>query len=221
TAKLVTVPFLDNLAERKIDLLIVSHADLDHAGGVTTLLASKTIESVVTGEAIPQLPNATRCGVGQTWHFGQMQLRVLHPQPDSAWSGNNASCVLLVQLAEHRLLLTGDIESPVERLLTPALENVDVVIVPHHGSNTSSSLAFVQALRPRLALVSAGFGNRWGLPTPAVVDRWRSVGAEIAITANDGALSQRYCRGLEPGELRRNRVSARRFWTQPLQRGIR
>ncbi|MBT8080213.1 MAG: DNA internalization-related competence protein ComEC/Rec2 [Gammaproteobacteria bacterium] len=215
-AQLVVVPFLNHLAVNDVDLLIISHADLDHAGGVNTLLARKSVTAVVAGEVIPGLPAAEACHAGQVWQFNDMRLQVLHPRRDSAWSGNNASCVVLASLGRHRLLLTGDIESTVERMLADMPGVVDTVVVPHHGSNTSSSSPFVQALKPGLAIVSAGYRNRWGLPTPAVIDRWRSTGAQLVTTAEGGALSQRFCRGQVPAELRRHRSSSRRFWTQPL-----
>jgi competence protein ComEC len=92
------------------------------------------------------------------------------------------------------------------------LETVDVVVVPHHGSRTSSSAAFVSALRPGLAIVSAGFGNRWGFPKPEIVTRWRTAGSEVLATATSGAVSLHACADAKPIVSRRYRPARRRIW---------
>jgi competence protein ComEC len=218
TALLVTIPFLDGIGAERVDLLVVSHADLDHAGGVASLLGARTVLRSVAGEpdATP-LVDPRPCHSGQHWVFDALELSVLHPSAGSAWTGNNASCVLLAKIGEHRILLTGDIESAVENLLAGQLPKVDTVLVPHHGSNTSSSTKFVDALRPNLAIVSAGYANRWGFPKPEVVDRWQHVGSVVANTAADGALAQRYCRGAPAALLRRHRRDTKRLWHMPAE----
>src|SRR5690606_16795421 len=110
-------------------------------------------------------------------------------------SNNNASCVLEVAAGRHRILLTGDIESPIENHLvrSASLSPVDIVTVPHHGSRTSSGDAFVNALRPSVAIVSAGYGNRWGFPKEDVVMRWQEAGARVLNTADSGAIHYRVC----------------------------
>ena len=117
-------------------------------------------------------------------------------------------------LTEHQVLFTGDIEAPVEILLAyrSMLAPATVVVVPHHGSGTSSSMALVQAVRPDLAIVSAGFANRWGMPKDAVVRRWQAGGALVVNTAHAGAVSQELCAGEEAGRVRQTRDDARRFW---------
>jgi len=138
----------------------------------------------------------------------------LYPDAKSKISGNDASCVLQVSAGSHRLLLTGDIEraAEVELLRSGRLQDVDVVIVPHHGSRTSSSPSFVRALHPDLAIISAGFGNRWGLPHVEVVERWHASGATVLTTAASGAISLGLCEqgGIEA--LTRQRVQQRRIW---------
>jgi competence protein ComEC len=122
--------------------------------------------------------------------------------------------VLLVAAGRHQLLLTGDIEVAAERdlLRRHALSTVDVVVVPHHGSLTSSSTAFVQQLSPSVAIVSAGFANRWGLPKEAVLDRWVSAGSTILNTAEAGAVSVSLCAEGGIRKLRSDRDERRRFW---------
>ncbi|MBT8098590.1 MAG: DNA internalization-related competence protein ComEC/Rec2, partial [Gammaproteobacteria bacterium] len=125
-----------------------------------------------------------------------LQMTTLHPPAGRVVHGNAASCVMLLTIGSRHLLLTGDIESDVERELLQdgSLLRADAVVVPHHGSSTSSSAAFVRALMPRLAIVPAGANNRWGFPHRDVVDRWRAVGAEVLSTAESGAVTLRLCK---------------------------
>ena len=146
-----------------------------------------------------------------------MEFRVLHPPAAASHSGNDASCVILVEAGEARLLLTGDIESGVERALVASgvPGEVDAVIVPHHGSDTSSSMPFVNAVSADVALVSAGYRNRWGLPRPAVVQRWVDSGATVLVTAHDGALGLRLCSRGGLVRLSGYRLQRRRLWHEP------
>jgi competence protein ComEC len=111
-------------------------------------------------------------------------------------------------------LLAGDIESAAEhwlvrqRLLRPS----QFVLVPHHGSRTSSSAGFVRALRARIAVVSAGFDNRWGFPRPEVVRRWQDEGAQVLTTGRSGALSTRLCIAGGPSPPIEQRRAQRRYW---------
>ena len=143
-----------------------------------------------------------------------VRFRFLHPAPDAAWEGNNASCVLEVATGNHRILLTGDIEAPVEATLlgNALLGPVDTVIVPHHGSRTSSTPDFVNTLRPALAIVSAGFDNRWGFPKTDVVRRWEFGGARLLETATSGAIGRRICIDSGVERLRRERPDSRKYW---------
>jgi competence protein ComEC len=122
--------------------------------------------------------------------------------------------VLRVSVGRHNILLTGDIESPVEKLLVHAavLQPTDIVLVPHHGSGTSSSQPFIAALQPSLAIVSAGFGNRWGMPRTEIVERWEHSAARVLNTATAGAISQRMCRSGGAGPVRRSRVDSLKYW---------
>ena len=210
-AESVLLPFLASRGMRQVDRLLVSHADLDHAGGVATVLAGVTVGEVHAGESLAGI-DARPCRRGQQWSWDGVDFQVLHPPVDSGYTGNDSSCVLLVD-AGLRLLLTGDVEAKAETaLLGSGLPSVDVVVVPHHGSATSSTAAFVAATRPALAVVSAGFANRWSQPRPEIVARWRHSGASVVTTADSGAISLRLCRdaaGVSVGEHRRDR---RRIW---------
>ncbi len=216
--QLVVAPFLRSRGVARIDMLIVSHADSDHAGGAASLASRFDVGALLVGELLPaiRLPQH-RCRAGQVWHWEGVTFAVLHPDANAAHEGNNASCVLELSVGRRRALLTGDIETPVELALLydGRLSRAELVLVPHHGSVTSSHAAFVERLRPRVALASAGFDNRWRMPRSEVVDRWRGAGSVVLRTSRDGAVSLRLCRdaGLIVSE--RHRIEARRFWHEP------
>jgi len=199
TGELVVVPYLQYLGIRQVDLLVVSHADLDHSGGVQAIESALAVKARLIGEPLRSASRAStpsfQCAAGQAWSWDDVGFSVLHPSADAARQGNNASCVLEVRAGASRALLSGDIERIAERQLlrVELLDPVDLVIVPHHGSKTSSHDNFVTQVSPKIAVVSAGFGNRWGMPKPEVTARWRSVGAGVVNTAHSGALGFRLC----------------------------
>ena len=214
-AERVVVPFLKSKAIKRIDHLVVSHADNDHSGGVPAIHEYAEIGATLVGETLRQsgLPSSP-CVAGQHWGADGIRFRILYPHPDTPHEGNDSSCVLLITAGPYGLLLTGDIEAGAEReiIAENGSINVDAVVVPHHGSLTSSGLPFVDAVSPRLAVVSAGYGNRWGFPKERVVMRWRAVGAEVLDTATSGAVSLRICAAGGLQDLRRDRYERRRFW---------
>jgi competence protein ComEC len=119
-----------------------------------------------------------------------VRFAILHPPLEFAPLGNESSCVLKIDARAGSVLIAGDIEARGEEALLHSAELAsDVVVVPHHGSSTSSSPSFIAATRPRYALVSAGYANRWGFPKPAVRARWAESGASVAVTADGGALT--------------------------------
>lgn len=214
-AEQVVLPFLRHKGIDTIDWLVVSHADNDHAGGVSALASQLRIKRTFAGEPLPGAElEVTDCAAGQAWRADGIEFRFLHPAPDVRDSGNNSSCVLAVVAGAHHLLLTGDIEAKAERrlLLSGMLQPADVVLIPHHGSLTSSTEAFVDRLRPGLAIAAAGYGNRWGFPKERVTKRWEDAGARVMDTATSGAISLRVCAGQGVSQLREQRRRAYRFW---------
>ncbi len=215
TGRLVLVPFLRGEGIDSLDLLIVSHADQDHAGGVRSLTEEIEINTLLSGETVDDidLPQY-RCQASKSWHWDGIGFSIIHPSDLGRWQGNNASCVLEVRIARHTVVLTGDIESPVETLLarSGALSSADIVLIPHHGSRTSSSDLFVNTIRPKVAIVSAGFKNRWGFPKEDIVNAWVSAGAEVLNTATSGAISYRICRDDGLRRLGLHRQKARNYW---------
>lgn len=219
TGALVVVPYLRSLGVRNVDLLTISHGDNDHSGGAASLLQAVDVSEIFTGARLDYIDRTQRrCRLGQSWTWDGVRFTFVHP--DHAYtsaSDNDGSCVLEIAVGEHRLLLTGDIEAPAESHLlhTGVLSPVDLATVPHHGSRTSSSAAFVQALHPDAAIVSAGYDNRWGFPKPDVVARWRAAGADVLNTATSGAIEYRVCPGTGTVLKSENRHSNREYWHAP------
>ncbi len=192
-AELAILPQLQAWGVRQIDLLIVSHEDADHRGGVPALRAALPVrEALMGGTEAARLADFVRCRRGMHWRWDGVDIRLLHPQ-DEAASGNDGSCVLRVDTRAGSLLLTGDIEAAGERALLrqAALRPADVLVVAHHGSDSSSTWPLLRAVAPCLAIVPAGAGNRWGFPAPAVRTRLAAVGAGLAVTGQDGAIAVR------------------------------
>ena len=212
----VLIPFLRASGFDRIDRIIVSNGDADHRGGLAAVLGqfpeteifSGEPERIASGEAAP-------CGPERSWQWDGVRFELLHPRVPGGWSGNNASCVLRVSNVAGSLLITGDIESEAEQsLLACCLEKLkaDLVTIPHHGSKTSSTLAFVNAVDARYALSSTGYRNRYGFPKSEVLSRLKAAGAEVLDTASSGAIRFDFfaTRGVAgPVEYRK---TLRRYW---------
>jgi competence protein ComEC len=209
----VLLPYFRHRGIRQLDRVVVSHADLDHAGGVTAIRDAMPVRRLLAGEPLAGL-DAIPCRAGQNWRYDGVDFQVLHPPAVAHGQGNNRSCVLLLQLGEHRVLLSGDIEASAERELVAkrVLPGVDAVIVPHHGSRTSSTLPFVRALRPSLAIVSSAYGNHWGFPKADIVQRWQASGAVVLNTATSGAVELKLCAASGLESIREYRLGNRRIW---------
>ena len=213
-ARQVVVPALRALDIAALDLVVLSHADNDHAGGARDLAADIPVRRWVSGEPVTAVATEP-CRRGQRWQIGIVAIDVLGP-PDDARSGNNASCVLLVTVAATRILLPGDIEAAAERELLGAGHDVaaDIVLLPHHGSASSSTPEFVNAVGAHVAIAAAGFGNRWGFPAASVVRRWQDAGTRVLATGKRGALAATICsNGLSMSAGRRR--TKPRWWRVP------
>ncbi len=213
----IVAPYLKSKSIRRLDALVVSHAHSDHAGGVEGLLDQIPAAQLWLGEQLPNLPKnvpSGDCHSVKPWQWDQVSFRFLTWPGQAEASGNNRSCLLLIQYAGEQILLTGDLEREGEwRLLGQGIlaEAIDVLQVPHHGSRTSSTKALVDHLRPSYAVVSAGYSGRHGHPHAEVVARYREVNSEILKTGSDGAIVFFWD---ERGNLSvsRTRESERRYW---------
>jgi competence protein ComEC len=186
----VGVPGLHALGVRRLDMAVVSHGDNDHAGGFPAVARAFPPAMALTPEGAPPLPHGRPCLAGDTWQWDGVTFRFLHPPLYFPYLGNNAGCVLRIQAGHRVALLAADVDQVVERDLlrrSPSDVRADVVVVAHHGSKGSSDPGFVDATGARLALVSAGYGNRYHHPSPDVIARWRLAGAEVLTTMDTGA----------------------------------
>jgi len=204
------VPFLRGQGIRRMDVLVVSHADLDHVGGAYSVLqalptgrsyASFSLDAWLAREArllgatagrAPARPtDMLRCHAGVAWEWDGVTFEFLHPPAGQTGRGGNAdSCVLRVRGLHHTALLTGDIGVAQERMLASAHDlRSDIVVMPHHGSRSSSSEALVHATQARHAVAQMGHGNRYGHPAPEVVKRWERAGTWVWRSDQDGAVT--------------------------------
>jgi competence protein ComEC len=189
--KHIVVPVLHHLGIHKLDVLVISHWDKDHSGGLNSILDVLAVGRLMAPVAPEwRMPVRENCRRGMRWQWGKVSFEFLHPSKPEGWSDNNASCVLLIQVGRHRILLPGDIEAPVEPLVlrhTPAGQ-MDIILAPHHGSRSSSGSQFVAGTRPTYTIFSAAYSNRWGFPAAEVEARWQNAGACTAATAHTGAI---------------------------------
>lgn len=173
-AQTVLLPYFYYRGWKKIDLLMVSHGDADHAGGVDTLRKYFTITRIVTS-AIHKIPQSILCQRGQHWRWDAIEFSVIYPDAAHQGKNNNSSCVLKISAGTQHVLLTGDIEKSAEYYLAqffPEDVVANVLSVPHHGSKTSSSERFLGAVHPQYAIFSYGFLNRFHFPHPDVMQRY-------------------------------------------------
>jgi competence protein ComEC len=213
----VLVPLLRALDVR-LDRLVLSHRDSDHTGGAPAVLAMQPqadlLSSIEDTHELQALRRSQRCEAGQAWDWDGVRFEVLHPGADDyalARRSNALSCVLRISNGRQSVLLAGDIEASQENLLLMrgAPLRSDVLLVPHHGSKTSSSAAFLDAVAPPLALVQAGYRNRFGHPAPAVLARYTERGIRVVDSARCGAA---HWRSQAPQQLSCQRQTERRYW---------
>ena len=202
----VVLPALRGLGVARLDMLVLSHGDLDHTGGAPAVLGGVRVGVVLAGEPVPGIA-AAPCRAGAKWRWDGVGFALLHPRAAHAHRRNNASCVLLVETKNAKALLAGDIERLVEQRLD--VPQVDWLLVPHHGSATSSTTAFVDAARPRFAVIGTRWDNHFGHPHPDVVARYRAAGAHIVSTAVSGALRWR---SADPGAIEAERCQRSPYW---------
>jgi competence protein ComEC len=206
----VVAPFLLSQGVHRVDRLLLSHGDNDHAGGVPAVRRLlRVADELGTAGARP-------CRAGQAWEWDGVRFAVLHPD-GPGWRGNDASCVLRVEGA-FSALLPGDIEAGAEARLVAAHGErlrADLLLAPHHGSRTSSSAAMVDAVRPAVVVHAAGWRNHFRHPRPQVRERYAAAGASQHVTGEGGAI--RVWRDPAGGGIRveEHRRAAARWWNAP------
>ncbi|MES2413351.1 MAG: DNA internalization-related competence protein ComEC/Rec2 [Pseudomonadota bacterium] len=198
----VLVPLLRALGER-IDVLMLSHRDIDHIGGAQAVLAmqpqAQLVSSIEDGHELQAIRKSARCIAGQNWSWDGVDFEVLQPAAadyDSTTKSNAMSCLLRISNGRQSALLAGDIEAPQElKLVTDkamqAKLKADFLLVPHHGSKTSSSAVFLDAVKPQFALAQAGYRNRFGHPVESVMQRYTERGVQVLKSPACGAATWR------------------------------
>jgi competence protein ComEC len=219
----VVVPYLRGEGVSVIDLLIVSHDDLDHSGGAVSVATELDVRQVLssvrgTNASMPWHSGGL-CRVGQSWRFDKVKFEIIYPDEDrgmdSAASDNDRSCVLRIESVYGVVLLPADIERRSEQHLLDTVGSrlaADVLVAPHHGSKTSSSERFVSAVNAKLVLFPVGYANRYGHPHPAIVARYRDSGAMQMRTDETGAVLVKF--GRSGMDVYGWRDSNRRYWNE-------
>jgi len=220
----VVVPFLRGEGLARIDALVVTHDDADHSGGAVSVLRALPVDLLWSSLAAAHparglAPVRLPCRAGARWEQDGVAFTLLHPAAasydDPALKPNSRSCVLRVATRHGAVLLTGDIEERDERRLLAAGAALEAttLLAPHHGSGTSSSSAFLDAVRPAHAVFTVGYRNRFGHPKEAVLARYTAAGASVWRTDRDGAVTVK----LEDGGTSVDRYRERdpRYWRWP------
>lgn len=210
----VLVPLLARYGVRRLDLAVVTHPHPDHLNGFARLAEEVSVDELwyngddTTHPVFEKLARAVRDGGGVVRgvqelaprvRLGGVDIEILYPvgplpvhgSGRAMSDGNNRSVVLRVTYGARSILLAGDIEQPVEELLAPRLAVTDVLKAPHHGSSTSSSSALLDAIRPRLVVISCGVENQFRFPASTVLRRYADVGAHVLRTDLDGLVELR------------------------------
>ncbi|CAA0091697.1 ComE operon protein 3 [BD1-7 clade bacterium] len=222
-AEMIVLPVLYEQGIDSLDALVVSHADNDHAGGLGAILDRLPVGHIYASDipalatSVPRntvLPPNSACDSGVQWQWGDTTFR-FHTVANSngALSENDASCVLMLVWKDYRIMLPGDIERDAELALlkTPQALNSWMMISPHHGSNSSSTAAFLDAIDPEYVIISSGFLNRYRHPHTEVIERYSQRQIHWLNTADVGRVTVSFSAQGEPS-VRAARVDRRRFW---------
>ena len=212
----VLLPFLTHEGIEKIDLLMISHGDGDHIGGAESLLEAYP-HTPVLGQGIDELSTPWRkfCEAGQKWTWDGVDFTVLHPDGATYTATNNRSCVLKVEGEGGSVLIPGDIERQVEtRLLKHSRDKLtaDILIAPHHGSNSSSGVSFIEAVSPEIVIFAAGYRNRYQFPKQKIVARFAMLGSRMYTSGHSGAIRILVHPQLGITAVESYRDSRRKYW---------
>ncbi len=228
----VVVPYLRANGIGMLDILVVSHGDADHIGGAASILAAYPGTELI-GQDLQSLHsfNKIACKQGQHWRWDGVTFRFLNPKAVALLTAavtkekftgkkrNNHSCVLRVSSVAGSVLFTGDIEKDTEKRLLNAKGitlSADVLVVPHHGSKTSSTTDFINAVHPEIAIISVGYRNRYRLPARKIRKRYQQRNIQLFETGYDGAVSMKFVPGIGLMDLDAYRLSHHHYWNRVL-----
>jgi competence protein ComEC len=219
----VILPFLRASGIARLDALVVTHDDNDHAGGAASVMSGLPVGALYSSLADSHPARSVApsyrlpCAAGQQWVWDGVRFDMLHPTAvsyaDADVKANDRSCVLKISSVHGTVLLTGDIEMRAEQELlqrAPDALRADVLVVPHHSSRTSSTQAFIEAVQPRWAVLPVGYLSRFGHPKPEVMERYSASGAQLLRTDSAGAVLVRLEQ--EGLSVRAWRELRRRYW---------
>jgi competence protein ComEC len=218
----VIIPFARISGIQRFDKVIVSHGDKDHAGSINEILSAMAVEELSTSEPERLIvkdrkfsQNKNICAQGQRWQWDKVNFQFLSPEPLKNYhKSNNRSCVLLITLVSGQsFLLTGDIEKDTEKQILKSYPELraDVLLIPHHGSKTSSSAAFIRQLNPDIAIFSTGYRNRFHFPAKKILKRYQSMNIKLFNTTN-GALEITSNISNNSLSIKQFRYSDKHFW---------
>jgi competence protein ComEC len=191
TGLAVVLPYLRNQHIKKIDALVISHKDLDHSGGLQSILAHMPVNKVWVND--PHiLKTAHLCEPDIEWTWDGVTFKFLTKGLEQFTDTNDTSCVLKVSNGSHSILLPGDLETRAEKVLVKNYGKdlqADVLIVGHHGSKTSSSVGWLKAVEPKYGLFATGYLNRYHFPNAVVVARYDKMGIHHYSTTDCGIIT--------------------------------
>jgi competence protein ComEC len=200
----IIYPYLTMRGIDHLDGMMISHNDNDHSGGALSLLEQVPVDWVSTSldmqskvvQISDEKSHHVRCVAGQEWDWDGVHFELLHPVPavyeSGKWKSNAKSCTLKITNGMHTVLLAGDIEATQEDELANSVAeklNSTVLLVPHHGSGTSSTAEFLAAVQPKIALFQLGYHNRYHHPKAEVWQRYADLGSTRLRTDRDGAIT--------------------------------
>ena len=217
----VILPYLHARGINRLDGMMISHSDNDHSGGALSILKEVEVAQLSSSLSLDHPivnsgPQHLRCEAGQAWEWDGARFEVLHPSPDSyessKWKPNARSCTLKITLGEYAILLPGDIEARQEaELVANQADNLraDILLAPHHGSGTSSTVSFLRAVDPQYALFQVGYRNRYRHPKQEVYDRYGALGISRLRSDDTGAISLRFGQQMHVSDYRSEHA---RYW---------
>ncbi|MBC3872177.1 DNA internalization-related competence protein ComEC/Rec2 [Undibacterium flavidum] len=217
----ILLPYFQARGIVHLDQLMISHSDNDHSGGALSLLKNLKIDQLssslpATHPIVRAASKSQRCEAGQRWEWDGVQFEILHPVPviytSDKWKTNALSCTLKISTKTHSLLLAGDIEAIQEDELVNSIPDklaANVLLAPHHGSGTSSTMPFLLAVKPELALFQVGYLNRYHHPKAEVMQRYLGIGIKPLRTDTSGAITLQFGSAINVEEYRRQHA---RYW---------
>ena len=217
TGHSVVLPYLRYRGITSLDLAIVSHNDNDHSGGVFALIKQDMVETLMVSNQPELYPteHIVLCRSGLAWKWDGIYFEILHPPENWQSNDNNRSCVLQISHSSGKILLVGDIEKTAENWLVDQYgDNLgsEILLVPHHGSTSSSSYRFVGRVHPQTAVFSAGYMNRYGFPHATIMQRYQEYGAQLVDITHEGAVTFLFDADKGITQLPGHRARSQRYW---------